>query len=118
MKVVVFGSGLMGSAIARDIVKSSEVDEVVVCDIDRKRLNSLRQVEPSQKLSVKRHDVTRGSETIKLLKMLKEDLGFAQKDIRVFYSGHRGYHVHVESEAVQTLDAIARKEIVDYLTGL
>ncbi|MCK4434997.1 hypothetical protein KAU92_05850 [Candidatus Bathyarchaeota archaeon] len=35
-----------------------------------------------------------------------------------FFSGHRGYHVHVESKAVRTLDAVARKEIVDYVSGL
>ncbi|MCK5593221.1 hypothetical protein KAI31_03890, partial [Candidatus Bathyarchaeota archaeon] len=42
----------------------------------------------------------------------------SEKDIRVFFSGHRGYHVHVESEATKGLDAMARKEIVDYITGL
>jgi DNA primase small subunit len=57
-------------------------------------------------------------EAEKLLDMLMQDFGFSKKDIRVFFSGHRGYHVHVESEAVRTLDAIARKEIVDYVSGL
>jgi len=58
------------------------------------------------------------AETVKLLDMLLGDFGFSEKDVRVFFSGHRGYHVHVESEAVRTLDAIARKEIVDYVSGL
>lgn len=57
-------------------------------------------------------------ETIKLLDILQKDFGFSEKEIRVFFSGHRGYHVHVESEAIKTLDAIARKEIVDYVSGL
>lgn len=57
-------------------------------------------------------------ETIKLLEMLTRDFGFSEKDIRVFFSGHRGYHVHVESEVVRTLDSVARKEIVDYVCGL
>jgi DNA primase small subunit len=57
-------------------------------------------------------------ETLKLIDMLEKDFGFSQKEIRVFFSGHRGYHVHVESEAVKTLDAMARKEIVDYVSGL
>ena len=38
--------------------------------------------------------------------------------MHVFFSGHRGYHVHIENEAVRSLDAMARKEIVDYVTGL
>jgi DNA primase small subunit len=58
------------------------------------------------------------SETIKLLDMLTQDFGFHEKEIRVFFSGHRGYHIHVESETVRTLDSVARKEIVDYVSGI
>ena len=50
--------------------------------------------------------------------MLENDFGFSQEDLHVYFSGHRGYHVHVENEVVRTLDAMARKEIVDYVTGL
>jgi len=58
------------------------------------------------------------SETIKLLDMLQTDFGFSQSETHVFFSGHRGYHVHVENAVVQKLDTMARKEIVDYVTGL
>jgi len=57
-------------------------------------------------------------ETAKLIDMLGKDFGFSDKEMTVFFSGHRGYHVHVENEAVKTLDAMARKEIVDYVSGL
>jgi len=57
-------------------------------------------------------------ETEKLIGMLKEDFGFSSEELHVFFSGHRGYHVHVETESVRTLDAAARKEIVDYVSGL
>jgi len=57
-------------------------------------------------------------ETAKLIDMLEKDFGFSNKEMSVFFSGHRGYHVHVENEAVKTLDAMARKEIVDYVFGL
>jgi DNA primase small subunit len=57
-------------------------------------------------------------ETIKLLDMLTQDFGFSNGDISVFFSGHRGYHVQIENEAVKKLDAIGRKEIVDYVSGL
>jgi DNA primase small subunit len=57
-------------------------------------------------------------ETAKLIDMLENDFGFSSDELHVFFSGHRGYHVHVEDEAVQSLDALARKEIVDYVTGL
>jgi DNA primase small subunit len=57
-------------------------------------------------------------ETSKLLDMLLNDFGFSTKELHVFFSGHRGYHVHVENQAVKSLDALARKEIVDYVTGI
>jgi DNA primase small subunit len=58
------------------------------------------------------------AETTKLIDILGTDFGFSDKEVNVFFSGHRGYHVHVENEAVKTLDANARKEIVDYVSGL
>ena len=66
-------------------------------------------------------DICLGSakaETLKLVDILEKDLGFSREEIHVFFSGHRGYHVHVETEAVRMLDATARKEIVDYVSGL
>jgi DNA primase small subunit len=57
-------------------------------------------------------------ETAKLIDMLTKDFGFGDNEVRVFFSGHRGYHIHVEDEAVHSLDALSRKEIVDYITGL
>jgi len=58
------------------------------------------------------------TEAAKLLDMLENDFGFSSDELHVFFSGHRGYHVHVEDESVRSLDAMARKEIVDYVTGL
>ena len=57
-------------------------------------------------------------ETVKLVDMLETDFGVSRKELHVFFSGHRGYHVHAENAAVRTLDAVARKEIVDYVSGL
>jgi DNA primase small subunit len=57
-------------------------------------------------------------ETMKLIDILGTDFGFSDKELRVFFSGHRGYHVHVENEASKTLDTLARKEIVDYVLGM
>jgi DNA primase small subunit len=57
-------------------------------------------------------------ETAKLIDMLEKDFGLSEGDFRVFFSGHRGYHVHVETKAIRTLDSMARKDMVDYVTGL
>ena len=58
------------------------------------------------------------AEAIKLIDMLTKDFGFSSDELKVGFSGHRGYHVHVESEEVRALDSMARKEIVDYVLGL
>jgi len=57
-------------------------------------------------------------EAIKLIDVLTDDFGFSSKGLTVAFSGHRGYHVHVESESIRELDSLARKEIVDYLMGI
>lgn len=56
-------------------------------------------------------------ETMNLIDILTSDLGFSFSDIKCAFSGHRGYHVQVENEEILKLDSIARKEIVDYVTG-
>jgi DNA primase small subunit len=57
-------------------------------------------------------------ETVKLVDILMKDFGFASHETKVYFSGNRGYHVHVETEEVCMLDSMARKEIVDYIIGL
>lgn len=57
------------------------------------------------------------AETLKLIDFLTDDFGFSKDEIDVCFSGHRGFHVHVESDSVKTLDQMARKEIVDYISG-
>lgn len=57
-------------------------------------------------------------ETMKLIDVLTKDFGFSSEELRVGFSGHRGYHVHVEGEEIQALDSMARKEIVDYVLGI
>ncbi len=58
------------------------------------------------------------TETMKLLDLLTKDFGFSSEEIRVGFSGHRGYHVHVKDEEIRGLDSMGRKEIVDYLLGI
>ena len=42
-------------------------------------------------------------ETMKLIDMLEEDFGFSSNEMILAFSGHRGYHVHIEDEAVRKL---------------
>jgi DNA primase small subunit len=56
-------------------------------------------------------------ETQKLLEILYSDMGVDPEDVRIFFSGHRGYHVHVYSQDLVLLGESERREIVDYVLG-
>jgi len=56
-------------------------------------------------------------ETFKLLGILYADFGINPDDIGIFFSGHRGYHVHVYSEGFRFLRDEERREIADYVLG-
>lgn len=56
-------------------------------------------------------------ETVKLINFLMDDFGFSRNELQINFTGHRGYHVHVVSDAVTLLGREERKEIVDYITG-
>lgn len=53
--------------------------------------------------------------TIKLLNILMDDFGFTDKNIRLYFSGGRGYHVHVENDNIYGMGSDARREIGDYI---
>jgi len=57
-------------------------------------------------------------EVLKLVDFLTKDFGIPEQEMHVFFSGHRGYHLHVRTEEVRRLDESQRKEIVDYVMGL
>ncbi|HUV24480.1 MAG TPA: DNA primase catalytic subunit PriS [Methanomassiliicoccales archaeon] len=48
---------------------------------------------------------------------LMGDLGFGESELRLVFSGGRGYHAHVSAEEVLQLKSHERREIVDYITG-
>ncbi len=45
------------------------------------------------------------------------DLGFSQDNLKIVFSGGRGYHVHINDPKVLQLNSHERREIVDYVTG-
>jgi len=58
-------------------------------------------------------------ETMRLIEeFICDDLGIKRNDIKVYFSGHRGFHIHVEDERTKKLDQDARREIVDYIKGI
>ena len=54
----------------------------------------------------------------RLLTLLTEDFGFSEDELLVVFSGGRGYHVHVRTDALLELDSDARREVVDYVRAV
>jgi DNA primase small subunit len=48
---------------------------------------------------------------------LIQEFAIDPQDIQLLFSGHRGYHIHLETDAFRNLDQNARREITDYVTG-
>lgn len=57
-------------------------------------------------------------EILKLTDFLENDLGFSSDEFTIIFSGHRGFHVHVESPTAKGLSQDGRREIVEYVRGL
>ncbi|MDD3933150.1 MAG: DNA primase small subunit PriS [Methanoculleus sp.] len=57
-------------------------------------------------------------ETLKLVGMLVDELGFSRNHIRIAFSGGRGYHIHITDIAVRGWGSPERREIVDYVCGI
>ncbi|RLG62135.1 hypothetical protein DRN87_00565 [Candidatus Geothermarchaeota archaeon] len=56
------------------------------------------------------------NELFKLIDILIDDFGFKEEDLKIFFSGHRGFHIHITNENILNLDGIERLEIKDYIT--
>lgn len=56
-------------------------------------------------------------ELFKLIDMLTGELGFAKRDLRINFSGGRGYHVHLPLLSVRGWGAAERRELVNYVSG-
>lgn len=57
-------------------------------------------------------------ETLKIIEdFLISDLSTDPNEIKVKFSGHRGYHIQIQSQEFLNLDQEARRELVDYFIG-
>ncbi|MEM0157252.1 MAG: DNA primase catalytic subunit PriS, partial [Thermoplasmataceae archaeon] len=52
-----------------------------------------------------------------IFRFLMDDLGFQEKDLKIFFSGGRGYHVHVVEDSIYPLGSDSRREIANYIRG-
>jgi DNA primase small subunit len=55
--------------------------------------------------------------TLRVVGFLTEDFGVPRESIRLYFSGNRGYHLHVFDRRFDPLDQLARGEVADYMRG-
>jgi len=53
----------------------------------------------------------------RLIGFLTNDFGVSSASISVYFSGNRGYHLHVDDERFEGMDPSARAEIANYVKG-
>ncbi len=56
------------------------------------------------------------AEAVRLVEILVEELGVDEGEVEVGFSGNRGYHIVAYSQDHLSLDQMARKDLVGYLT--
>ncbi len=56
-------------------------------------------------------------EVKKLINLLKEDLGVQENEIKVYFSGNHGFHLHIYSAELESLGSPSRVDIADYVMG-
>lgn len=54
---------------------------------------------------------------MRVMEILVDDFGVPQTAIRLYFSGNRGYHLHVFDPRFDPLDQLARGEVADYVRG-
>ena len=84
----------------------------LVFDLDADHIPGAERMTYEEMLHVVKQDM------IRLLDdFLLGDLGFAEDEVRITFSGGRGYHAHVQSDRVQRLGSHERSEVVDFVSG-
>ena len=54
---------------------------------------------------------------LRVLDFMTNDFGIASGSVRIYFSGNRGYHLHVDDARFEPLDSPARGEVAGYLRG-
>jgi len=54
---------------------------------------------------------------MRVVAFLTEDFGVDREAVRIFFSGNRGYHLHIFDKRFDLLDQQARSEIAEYMRG-
>jgi lysine 6-dehydrogenase len=122
VKAAVLGSGLMGSVIGWDLARSDGVDEVVVADIDAKRLQAVKKRTPGRKLSVEVLDIKDRKKVVSFLKRFDVAASALphgivhHSDVAAAQAGTKMLNIAFEDEQME-LDSLARKNGATLIPG-
>lgn len=84
----------------------------LIFDLDADHLSGVENMSWEEMMSLVKRQTKR-----LLDEFILGDLGFDARDVLLVYSGRRGYHIHVRSPQVLTMDSNQRREIVEYVEG-
>ncbi|MFB6114222.1 MAG: DNA primase small subunit PriS [Halodesulfurarchaeum sp.] len=108
---VYFSAGYYEDPSARQMAEKGWQGSDLVFDIDADHLPGVDPAADSYESML----ASSKDALLDLLDLLETDFGFG--DLRVVFSGGRGYHVHVRDESVRRTERAQRREIVDYVRG-
>jgi DNA primase small subunit len=90
-----------------DIIYEFDADEL---GLDVPVLNNIQWFDSSHLNEAKK-------QVFRLLDFIENDFGFSSGEAKINFSGKAGFHVHLRSEKIQSLNKRARIQLVDYLTA-
>lgn len=97
---------------ARTMAEKGWLGAELIFDLDADHLPDAKEMTFGEQLAAVK---------VEFKKLLDEfvfgDFGFDEDDVFLTFSGGRGYHCHVIADSVMPLDARARRQIADYVTG-
>jgi DNA primase small subunit len=108
---VYFSAGHYADPSARSMDDKGWQGSDLVFDLDADHLPT---VNPAEDTYAEMLQTCKGA-LLKLLDLLERDFGF--DELRITFSGGRGYHVHVRDPEIQSLDREQRREVVEYVRG-
>lgn len=96
----------------RRMVDKGWLGAELVFDLDADHLPDADQMDFGQQMAAVKKEFHR-----LLDEFVLGDLGYDAKDVRINFSGGRGYHCHVLAPDAMALEARQRRQIADYVTG-
>lgn len=103
---------------ARPMERKGWIESPLVFDIDATDLNLECQAKHGSSWVCENCHEQVKKETTKLVEeFLIPDFGFSNNEIKINFSGNRGYHIYVDSDDVLHLNSKERREVSNYITA-